>query len=71
MLAPDLLRRPPRRRLKRPPRAHLPDARMREYLRALNAQVDAARQLVRFFTSQAVSDIVRATGLDPVVRSAP
>ena len=32
---------------------------------------DAARQLVRFFTSQAVSDIVRATGLDPVVRSAP
>ena len=29
---------------------------------------EAARQLVRFFTSAAVADMVRATGLDPVVR---
>ena len=32
---------------------------------------EAARQLVRFFTSAAVADVVRATGLDPVVRSTP
>jgi len=29
------------------------------------AEQDAARQLVRFFTSPAVADIVRSTGLDP------
>ncbi len=29
------------------------------------AEQDAARQLVRFFTSAAVADIVRSTGLDP------
>ncbi len=31
----------------------------------------AARQLVRFFTSPAVAEIVRATGLDPATRTMP
>ncbi len=31
----------------------------------------AAQQLVRFFTSPAVADIVRATGLDPATRTTP
>jgi molybdate transport system substrate-binding protein len=33
--------------------------------------MEAARQLVRFFTSPAVAEMVRATGLDPAIRAAP
>ena len=33
-----------------------------------SSEPEATQQLVRFFTSPAVADIVRATGLDPASR---
>ena len=33
-----------------------------------SGEAEAAKQLVRFFTSPAVADMVRATGLDPATR---
>ena len=46
-------------------RAQLASAREQLALVQGAAEPDAAKQLVRFFTSPAVADIVRGTGLDP------